>query len=76
MLERDVEQNVLKLHGEVEAGSLAFVDELREPGVIDVAGQVAGFDAAVPEAWHDEQHGDGHGGVRPANGRTGLTLRR
>ena len=40
---------------EIEAGSLAFGDELSEPGIVNVAGEVASLDLAMPEARDYEQ---------------------
>jgi hypothetical protein len=32
------------------------VDELRKPGVVDMAAEVAGFDMGVPETGNEEQN--------------------
>jgi hypothetical protein len=40
---------------------LAFFDELGEPGVVEMAAEVARFDVALPEAWEQEACGDVEG---------------
>jgi len=40
---------------EIEAGSLAFADELSEPGIVNMAGEVASLDVAMPEGRDYEQ---------------------
>ena len=37
---------------------MASGDELREPGVVDMAGEVASFDMTMPKTRGDEQNGD------------------
>ena len=53
VLERPIEENVVPLAHDVEARGLAFLDQLGEPGVVGMAGEIAGFDAAMPQARGD-----------------------
>lgn len=77
--EKQVEEDVVPLAGEVEAGGSSLLDELCEPGVVDVAAKVASFDMAVPEARDEENGGDGEDEeeigegkiARAGNGRDG-----
>ncbi len=53
-----IEKDIAELAGEVETGRLAFFDQLCEPGVVEVAAEVASFDVALPEAREQEACGD------------------
>ncbi len=56
--EDEVEEDVVPLPGEVEAGSFALLDELGEPGVVGVAAEIAGLDVGMPEAGDEEKEGE------------------
>ena len=64
----EIEEDVAELAREIEAGGLAFFDQLGEPRVVEVAAEVAGFDVAMPEAWQEQDGGDVED-VRPMVGR-------
>jgi len=51
-----IEEDVVPLPNEVDAGGFSLVDELRKPGVVDMAAEVAGFDMGVPETGNEEQN--------------------
>ena len=62
--QRHVKQNVVPPFGDVEPWCFSFLNELREPSVINVAGQVTRFNPAVPKARN--QHRRAHKKNHPA----------
>ena len=56
--ESQVKKNVVPSGRKIQARRLTFFNELREPGVVNVAAEVASFDVAVPEARQDQGGGD------------------
>ncbi|PYU05614.1 MAG: hypothetical protein DMG34_07925 [Acidobacteria bacterium] len=58
MEEQQIEQNVVPLAGDGEAGNLMMRNQLREPGVIDVTAEVAGLDARVPKTRDQQENGN------------------
>ena len=58
IVEDEIEEDVIPLTGEIEAGGFALVDEFGEPGVVGVAAEIAGLDVGVPEARDEEKDGD------------------
>ena len=56
--EQEIEEDVVPLPDGVNAGSFALLHELREPGVVDVAAEIAGFDVGMPEARNQKQNGN------------------
>ena len=57
MEEEQIEEDVVPLRDDVNAGGFALVDELGEPGVVEVAAEIAGFNVAMPEAGDQEEGG-------------------
>jgi len=55
----EVEEYVLLLPDYVDAWGFALVHELGEPGVVDVAAEVAGLEEAVPVDGDQDENGDG-----------------
>ena len=55
--EHPVEQDVGGLAGDGEAWRVSLFNQLREPGVIEVAREVARLQTRLPETWH--QHSEG-----------------
>ena len=61
--QQKIEKRVGPLVRDVKSWRSSLLDQLREPGVVRVAGQIAGFDMALPETRDDDQHGTRcHGG--------------
>ena len=58
IVQDQIEEDVIPLPGEIEAGSFALVDEFGEPGIIGVTAEIAGLDVGVPEARDEEKDGD------------------
>jgi hypothetical protein len=58
IVEDEIEEDVIPLPGEIEAGGFALVDEFGEPGVVGVAAEIAGLNVGVPEAGDEEKDGD------------------
>jgi prolyl oligopeptidase len=58
MKEKEVEKDIVPLPNRVNAGGSSLLDELREPGVVQVAAEITGFDVGVPEARKEKKHGD------------------
>ena len=56
--EQKIEEDIVPLPDGVNAGSFALLHELREPGIVDVAAEIAGFDVGVPEARNQKQNGN------------------
>jgi len=56
--EQEVEEDVVPLPDDVNAGGSSLLDKFGEPGIVDVAAEIAGFDVAVPEARNDEENGN------------------
>jgi len=55
LFECNVEQNVVPLAGDIDAGSLAMLSQLGEPGVVDMAAQISGLNVGVPDAWNEQE---------------------
>src|SRR5882672_3481081 len=55
LFECDVEQNVVPLAGDIDAGSLTMLGQLGEPGVVHVAAQISGLNVGVPDAWNEQE---------------------
>jgi len=47
--EKKIEEDVFPLPDGIDAGGSSLLDELGEPGVVDVAAEITGFDVVVPE---------------------------
>lgn len=47
--EEEIEEDVFPLPDGIDTGSNSLLDELGEPGVVDMAAKIAGLDVAVPE---------------------------
>jgi hypothetical protein len=58
IVEDEIEEDVVPLPGEIQAGSFALVDEFGEPGVVGVAAEVAGLNVGVPETRDKEKDGE------------------
>jgi len=56
--EEKIEEDVFELPDGVEAGGSSLLDELGEPGVVNVAAEITGFDVAVPEDGDEEKNGE------------------
>lgn len=56
--EHEVEENVVPLPDDVDAGGSSLLNELCEPGVVDMAAKIAGFNVSVPEARNHEEKRD------------------
>jgi hypothetical protein len=54
----EIEENVFELPDGIDAGGSSLLDELREPGVVDVAAEIAGFDVWMPEDGNEEESGE------------------
>jgi len=59
--QHQIEQDVIGLFCQAEAGGLSAFDQLSKPGVIKVARKIAGLNARLPEAGnqHEDRRGDG-----------------
>ena len=55
MQRSEVKEDIIPASDGVDARSLIAGDELREPSIVGVTGEVAGFDLAVPETWNEDQ---------------------
>src|SRR5262249_37640813 len=53
--QRHIEKHVVPLASNVQTRCLPLADQLRQPGVVDVASQIPSFDALVPQARHNHQ---------------------
>ncbi len=58
IVEDEIEEDVVPLPGEIEAGSFALVGEFGEPGVVGVAAEIAGLNVGVPEAGDEQKEGE------------------
>jgi hypothetical protein len=56
--EQEIEENVMPLPDGVHAGGSSLLDELGEPGVVDVAAEVTGFDVGMPEDGNEKESGE------------------
>jgi hypothetical protein len=61
--EQEIEEDVFPLPDGVDAGSNSLLDELGEPGVVDVAAQITGFDVVVPEDGNEKECGEEEDGA-------------
>jgi hypothetical protein len=55
--QKQIEEDIVPLADGGQAGELMVFDQLREPGVINVAAQIAGLNARMPEARNEQQDG-------------------
>jgi hypothetical protein len=56
----DIDKNVVPLPHQIEPGRISPRNQLRQPRVIGVAGEVASFDVLVPETRQEYRHGNCH----------------
>jgi len=59
--EKEIEEDVIPLPDGVNAGGSSLLDELGEPGVINVAAEVTGFNVVVPEDGNEKEGGEKDG---------------
>jgi len=69
----EIEEDVLALPDRIEAGGSSLLDELGEPGVVDVAAEITGFDVVVPEDGDEEESGEEDGAELHRDGES-ITL--
>ena len=50
-----VHKDIVPLPHEIQSWRLALLNQLGQPGVIDVAGEIARFDMPVPKTRHDDR---------------------
>jgi len=56
--EQEIEENVMPLPDGVHARGNSLLDELGDPGVVDVAAEVTGFDVGMPEDGDEKKGGE------------------
>src|SRR5208337_930599 len=56
--EEKIEEDVFPLPDGIDAGGSSLLDELGEPGVVDVAAEITGFDVVVPEDGDKKEGGE------------------
>jgi hypothetical protein len=56
--EKKIKENVFPLPDGIDAGGSSLLDELGEPGVVDVAAEITGFDVVVPEDGNEKEDGE------------------
>ncbi len=61
-----IEQDIVPLPGNVKPRRLPALNQLREPRIVNVAGEVAGFDAPMPKT-RDKQARGNRQSLRPAS---------
>ncbi len=59
--EQEIEEDVMPLPDGVDAGGRSLLDELRKPGVVDVAAEITGFDVGMPEDGNEKEGGEEDG---------------
>src|SRR5438445_8381305 len=52
----EVEQDIVPLPGEVQSRGLPAFDQLREPRIVDMTAEVAGFNPPVPQTRDEQAH--------------------
>src|SRR5579859_181316 len=58
MQQHPVKQHIIPLPYEVEARRLALLNQLGQPGVVHMAGEITGLNMPVPKTGHDDGDGD------------------
>src|SRR5208283_1602199 len=74
--EQEIEEDVMPLPDGVHAGGSSLLDELGEPGVVDVAAEITGFDVGMPEDGNEKEGGEEDGAELHRDGESIARVRK